>query len=148
MHPHTVSEFMTPAPLTIAAERTLAEAHQLMRQARIRHLPVFAGGRLVGIVSRSDLHLVETLKDVDPHEVTVREAMSRDPYTARSSARLATVALTMANRRIGATVVTRAGRPVGVFTTVDALRALASLARPRKKPVRSRGRRRGPLART
>jgi len=148
MHLHSVSEFMTPAPLTIAAERTLADAHQLMRQARIRHLPVFARGRLVGIVSRSDLHLIETLKDVDPREVTVGEAMSKDPYTAASSARLATVAQTMASRRIGATVITRAGRPVGVFTTVDALRALASLTGPRPKGFRSGGRRRGPPART
>jgi len=148
MRLHTVSEFMTPAPLTIAAERTLADAHQLMRQARIRHLPVFAGGRLVGIVSRSDLHLVETLKDVDPREVTVREAMSKNPYTASSTARLATVARTMASRRIGATVVTRAGRPVGVFTTVDALRALASLAGPPTKGSRSRARRRASPART
>jgi len=124
----TVGEFMTPAPLVIGADRTLAEAHQMMRQARIRHLPVFARGRLVGMVSQSDLHLVETLKDVDPGEVTVREAMVRRPYTARSSARLATVARAMARRRLGATVVTERGGPVGVFTSVDALRALASLA--------------------
>jgi acetoin utilization protein AcuB len=141
MRLHTVAEFMTPAPLTIAAERTLADAHQLMRQARIRHLPVFARGRLVGIVSRSDLHLVETLKDVDPREVTVGEAMSKDPYTASTSARLATVAQRMASRRIGATVVTQRGRPVGVFTTVDALRALASLATPGPRAGRRRARR-------
>lgn len=48
---------------------------------QIRHLPVLDGGKLVGIVTQRDLHLVETLKGVDQQTVTVEEAMSQDVYT-------------------------------------------------------------------
>ena len=116
---------MTSAPLTISPKQTLADAHALMRRARIRHLPVLEGRKLVGLVTQSDLQLMETLRDVDPTEVTVREAMSRAPYTASPSVHLDKVCRTMVERRIGSTVVMSRGRPVGVFTTVDALRALA-----------------------
>ena len=119
---------MTCLPFTVTAEETVAEAHLLMRRARIRHLPVLDGDKLVGLVSRSDLRLLETLHDVNPSEVTVQEAMSRAPYTATASVRLEQVCRVMAERRIGSTVVVSRGKPVGVFTTVDALRALAELA--------------------
>jgi acetoin utilization protein AcuB len=129
----TVGEFMTPSPLTISSRETLAEAHALMRRERIRHLPVLEGKRLVGVVSQSDLRLVETLKDVDPAEVTVGEAMSAALYTARPAAQLGRVCAAMARLRIGSTVVVERGKPVGVFTTVDALRVVASLLAPRRK---------------
>ncbi len=124
----SVGEFMTSAPLTISPKETLAEAHAAMRSARIRHLPVLEGRKLVGLVTKSDLFLMETLRDVDPAEVTVREAMSRAPYTASPATPLARVCRAMATRRIGSTVVVWRGKPVGVFTTVDALQALAELA--------------------
>jgi acetoin utilization protein AcuB len=133
----TVGDFMTSAPLTISPRETLAEAHTAMRRARIRHLPVLQGKRLVGLVTQSDLQLMETLRDVDPAEVTVREAMSRAPYTASPAAPLDQVCRQMVERRIGSTVVVVRGKPVGVFTTVDALRALAALAAP--APRRPRG---------
>ena len=124
---------MTSAPCTISPRETLAEAHAAMRRAGIRHLPVLEGKKLVGLVTQSDLRLMETLRDVDPTEVTVREAMSRVPYTASPTAHLDKVCRQMANRRIGSTVVVLRGKPVGVFTTVDALHALVELVAPRRR---------------
>jgi len=132
----TVGDFMTSAPLTISPRETLTEAHAAMRRARIRHLPVVDGKKLVGLVTQSDLRLMETLRDVDPAEVTVREAMSRAPYTASPGAPLEKVCRQMAARRIGSTVVVSRGKPVGVFTTVDALWALAELLSPAPKRPR------------
>lgn len=51
--------------------------------------------------------------------------MAKDPYFALPSTPLAEVADEMAKRRIGAAVVIDSGNVVGVFTAVDALRALA-----------------------
>ena len=140
----TVGDFMTSAPLTISPRDTLAEAHLSMRRAGIRHLPVVVGKKLVGLVTQSDLRLMETLRDVDPTEVTVREAMSRAPYTAAPSAHLDRVCRVMARRRIGSTVVVWRGRPVGVFTTVDALLALAELLSPKLTARRRTSPRPGP----
>ena len=102
----------------------------MMREHRIRHLPVLHGGRLVGIVSDRDLHLVETLRDIDPDEVTVEDAMSPDLYAVGPDEALVHVVDTMAARKLGAAVVARGARVLGVFTTVDALHALADLLGP------------------
>ncbi len=77
---HTVQEYMSVAPVVVSSDRTLAEAHRLMRERNIRHLPVVDGGRLVGVVSQRDLYLLETLRGVDPGVELVREAMASEPY--------------------------------------------------------------------
>jgi acetoin utilization protein AcuB len=131
-----IRNFMTPTPLTIGRAQTLAAAHILMRARRVRHLPVLDGGKLVGLVSQRDLHLVETLKDVDPTAVLVEEAMSEAPYTVGPGTPLAKVAETMVRRRYGSAVIVERGRVVGMFTTVDALRALSAVAAPAKRARR------------
>jgi acetoin utilization protein AcuB len=125
----TVERYMTPSPYTIGAEQTLAVAHEIMRRHRIRHLPVLQGGRIVGLVSLRDLHLIETLPDVQEGDVRVEEAMSQDVYAVAREAGLTDVARDMADRKLGSAVVLDQGKVVGVFTTVDALRALAELLR-------------------
>jgi acetoin utilization protein AcuB len=120
----TVGDFMTKSPVLIGADQPLSLAHQLMRKKRIRHLPVLAGGRLVGVVSLRDLHLVETLQDVDASRVRVDEAMSPDVYYVAGDAPLKRVAREMARRKLGSAVVLEGSKVVGVFTTIDALRAL------------------------
>ncbi len=119
-----VDDYMSSSPHSIGQEQTLAVAHRLMQQHRIRHLPVLHGGQLVGILSLRDLHLVETLPDVNPEEVVVEDAMSGDPYAVAPGTPLRDVAREMAEHKYGAAVVMREQKIVGVFTTVDALRAL------------------------
>jgi acetoin utilization protein AcuB len=61
-----VQKYMTTDIQTIGDEQPMSVAHRMMREQRIRHLPVLHQGRVVGIVTDRDLHLVETLQDVDP----------------------------------------------------------------------------------
>ncbi|HET8542323.1 MAG TPA: CBS domain-containing protein [Anaeromyxobacter sp.] len=128
---HTVQEYMSVAPVVVSSDRTLAEARRLMRERNIRHLPVVDAGRLVGVVSQRDLYLLETLKCVDPGTETVREAMAPDPYAVPPDAPLEIVAETMAEAKYGSAVVVDRGSVIGLFTTVDALRALAAVVRRR-----------------
>jgi acetoin utilization protein AcuB len=121
-----IQAFMTKHPHTIGQEQTLSTAHQMMRTHKVRHLPVLHGGHLVGIVSQRDLFLVETLREVDPETVLVSEAMTEVPMTAAPNDSLSKVANEMAANKYGAAVVVEKGKVVGIFTTVDALRALAS----------------------
>src|SRR5690349_25130839 len=91
-----IRDYMTMAPHSIGKDQTLARAHDVMRSHKIRHLPVLEGGKLVGIISERDLHLVETLRDVDPSSVTVDEAMSDHVYAVEPDTSLDVVAESLA----------------------------------------------------
>ncbi|HET9931515.1 MAG TPA: CBS domain-containing protein [Polyangiaceae bacterium] len=123
----TVQKYMTTSPHTIGEEQPMAVAHRIMRDNRIRHLPVLRDGKVAGMVSDRDLHLIETLKDVDPREVQVSEAMSQDPYVVAPDAPLDEVVRTMAEKKYGSAIVVQSQKVVGIFTTVDVCRAFAEL---------------------
>ena len=121
---------MTLQPWTIRKDAKMSQAHQLMREHRIRHLPVLEAGKLVGIVSERDLHLIETLPDSDPDEVTVEEAMTVDVYTVTSDDPVDVIVEQMATHKYGSAVVMDPrGGVEGIFTTVDALQVLGEVLR-------------------
>lgn len=120
----TVAEYMTASPLTVGDDQPLTRAHELMREHRIRHLPVLHGGKLVGVVSMGDLHLLETLGKFDLEKATISEAMTSDPYVVQPDAPLSEVAATMADHKYSTAIVAHGSKVVGIFTTTDALRAL------------------------
>ena len=123
----TVQKWMSTNPTTIERTATLERAHALMRAEQIRHLPVVDGAQLVGVVSQRDLHLIETLGGVDVREVRVEEAMSSHPYVVAPNAPLDEVVAELAERKIGSAVVVQNAKVVGIFSTVDAMRAFAEL---------------------
>jgi len=129
----TIQKYMTTTPQTLGGEQNLLKAKSLMSDLNIRHLPVLHGGQLVGIVSDRDLKLVESFKDVDPAQVTLKEIMISDPYTVSPDASLEEVANTMAEFKYGAAVVVQNQQVVGIFTAIDALKALAELLETRLK---------------
>jgi acetoin utilization protein AcuB len=113
----------------------MSAAHRLMREHRIRHLPVLDAGRIIGVVSDRDLSFIETLPDVDPRKVTVEEAMSAEPYVVAPDSALDDVVSTMAARKYGSAIVAEHGRVVGIFTTVDACTAFAELLQTGRTPA-------------
>jgi acetoin utilization protein AcuB len=119
-----IDDYMTASPETIGPKASLAEAHATMRRNAIRHLPVVNEGELLGIVTMRDLHLLETLPDIDQDEVPVEDAMTEDPYVVEPGTPLKQVSGHMADNKYGAAIVVRGDEILGVFTTVDALRAL------------------------
>ena len=124
-----ISRYMTRQLWTIGSGATLAAAHQLMRAHLIRHLPVMDADKLVGVVTERDLHLMETLPDADPDEVTVNEAMTEDVYVAAPDDPVADVVEHMADRKLGSAVVMAHDRVEGIFTSIDALQVLATVLR-------------------
>jgi acetoin utilization protein AcuB len=132
----TIRHYMTASPLTIGAEQNLEHAHAVMREHRVRHLPVLHGGKLVGIISQRDLMLIESLPGVDAREVPVEDAMTTDLYTVSPATTVAKVATEMAERKLGSAIVLSGDEVIGVFTVTDACRALAELTA--RKPTRPR----------
>ena len=127
----TVQRFMTRAPHTIGADETLADAHAVLRAHQIRHLPVVVESRLVGMITLHDLHLIETLPDVNPAEVKVSEAMVSNVFSVSPETPLADVVKAMAEHKYGSAVVMRDQRVLGIFTTVDVCRALGEVLQAR-----------------
>ena len=134
--PHLVRQYpvvrqcMTPGPLTITGDRSLAFARQQMLEHHVRHLPVLAAGRIVGLLSERDLLLVESFPGVEPANSRVEEAMVQDVFTVAPEAPVAEVVESMIERKLGSVIVAEGDRVVGVFTTVDALAVLHRLLEP------------------
>jgi acetoin utilization protein AcuB len=122
-----IRHFMTAAPHSIGRDQTLSVAQERMRTWGIRHLPVLEGGKLVGLLSQRDALFIETLRDVDPTKVPVEDAMTSDVYVVEPDAKLIDVANAMADHKYGCALIADGPRIVGIFTTVDAVRALAGL---------------------
>ncbi len=51
----TAGDIMSPGVISVSEDTEVGEVQQLFVNERVRRLPVLAGGRLVGIVSRADL---------------------------------------------------------------------------------------------
>ena len=126
-----VRKYMSASPHTIGADQTMARAHEMLREFRVRHLPVLQGGRLAGVVSERDLALIEAMPEVNPAQLSVEEAMSTEVYAVSPEAPLDEVARDMAARRYGCAVVLQNQKVVGIFTAVDACQALADLLQSR-----------------
>ena len=121
----TIDKYMSPTPHTIGRDQTLAKAHEMMREHGVRHLPVLDGGKLIGVVSDRDLKFVQSLKDVDPKKVPVEQAMTDEPFTVALDAKIEPTVREMVRKKYGCAIVMSDGKVVGIFTTIDALQALA-----------------------
>lgn len=58
----TLSDVMTAEPRTMAPTATAIEALRLMQDGGYRHVPVVAGGKVVGVVSHGDFRGLETAR--------------------------------------------------------------------------------------
>lgn len=126
-----VEKYMTTSPHSIGTDQTLAKAHEMMHAHDIRHLPVLAGGRIVGMLTDRDLHLIESMDGVDVREVKVDDAMATSVYSVSTETPLDEVVATMGHKKYGSAVVLQNGKVVGIFTTVDLCRAFAELLQTR-----------------
>ena len=121
-----IEKVMTPMPHTVGNDIPVKTAYDLMKQHRIRHLPVQKGGELVGVITDRDIKLATSFSG--PTELTVEDVMTPDPYSVAPRAALDEVGLEMAEHKYGCAIVRQDnGKVVGIFTAIDALRYLAQL---------------------
>lgn len=125
--PSTIGELMTPCPIAIRPDQSLATAHSLMRSHGVRHLPVVEEGRVVGVVSQGDLRLLESIGDVEVDKVRVEEAMIHHPYVVWADTPITDVLSHMLAHRLGSALVMGRDGLAGIFTSVDAMMALKQL---------------------
>ena len=72
----TAGELMTKPPVTVHAEDLVSQAAQLMYDHRVKRLPVVDGaGRLMGIVSRTDVLSVFSRPDDEIHQQITQDVI-------------------------------------------------------------------------
>jgi len=132
-----VRNWMNPTILSIDAKTSMAEAINLMKENKIKTLPVFDREALVGVLTDRDLKRASasdaTLLEI--HEllhlltrVKVRDIMSRNPITIPENYTVEEAAEILRDHHIsGAPVMDAQGRMVGMISQNDLFNALMSL---------------------
>jgi CBS domain-containing protein len=104
--------------ITIGPSAKIKEAAQMMIQKKGR-LAVFDRGKLVGVITASDL--IRSLPEVPETEGKVDEFMTKEVVTADEETTVASIAKVMGEKRIGSVIVTSNEEPFGIFTERDLL---------------------------
>lgn len=91
-HNEPVHKIMADDPLSVHEQQKVSDAHRLILERGIHHVPVVSGRRLIGLISSTDLLRVswgDTNKQ-DPRQVdtlldtlTIRDVMQEDVVTVR-----------------------------------------------------------------
>ena len=133
----TVSDYMTPNPMTVEPEDPLMRALETIRLHGVRRLPVTVGGILVGLVTEGDLKRAEpsTLTDSEAdfnrvmEETPISRIMIQNPVTTTADTPLLEAAEILLNTKYGALPVVAGGHLVGILTDNDLIRALVDALR-------------------
>jgi CBS domain-containing protein len=141
-----VLHHMTTDPIVIAPEDSLVHARTLMRRHSVRHLLVLQDGRLDGVITDRDIrdYMPSLCRDMGLHELSqeisrvhVDEAMKRLPVTISPEETIERAAQLFLAHRIGCLPVVSEGKVVGLITTSDVLRTLATRPPPSAPEARS-----------
>jgi acetoin utilization protein AcuB len=132
------SDVMTPDPVAVTPDATVAEVWDLMREHGIRHVPVVQDRALVGVLSDRDLAYLDVgrLLMTEGADALQRElrtpvvkVMTRDVLHVDTEAELSDVVALMLEGKVGAIPVVRPGtrEVTGIVSYVDVLRAVQDL---------------------
>jgi acetoin utilization protein AcuB len=141
-----VGERMTRDPVVIHDDTPIDEAMKIMRDNKVRRLPVLNDkGALVGIVSERDLLYASPspATSLSIHEIhyliskiTVDEVMIKDVITVSEYTPLEEAARIMADNKIGGLPVVSNGKLVGIITETDLFKIFLELLGAREIGVR------------
>ena len=132
-----VKLWMRSEVITVAADKTIADACRLMDEHRIRRIPVIdQENKLLGIISKEDLKkalpsavdasLDETSRAL-ANQVKVKTFMTRTPVTVSPTDTLEKVATLMRRHKIGGIPVIESDLLVGIITESDIFDAFVEI---------------------
>jgi CBS domain-containing protein len=128
-----VSELMQSSVRTISSEACVADAVVSLADAHISGLPVVdKGGRMIGVVSATDVLAAEAERETETvgqdllADTTVRDIMTPRPYTVSPDEDVREAARQMLYADVHRLFVAEGDRLVGVLSTTDIVRAVAT----------------------
>jgi acetoin utilization protein AcuB len=132
-----VKDRMTHNPITVTPDTSFPEAYRIIRDKRIRHLPVVnEEQRLIGIVAQTDLlhaspSATTTLSIFEVNyllaNLHIREVMSSPPIIVYEDAPLEEAARLMVEKKIGCLPVVRDEILVGMITETDIFKTFVEI---------------------
>ncbi len=131
-----VKNWMSTEVIAVDASGVMKDANQLLREHKIRMLPVLEKGKLVGVITDRDLKRASAsdANALDVYEllyllskIRVREIMTQDPVTVPPDFTVEETAEILLRHKISGVPVVAAGAVVGVITQSDIFRALIRL---------------------
>ena len=122
----SVSRYMTREPYSIGPTASLAQAKDMMTRHDIRHIPVVENGKLLGVIGSGDVRVIEAVPGISLDHVELAQVMSPARYVWGETP-LDEVATVMSDNKAECVVVMGGHGVQGIFTAVDAMRALADL---------------------
>jgi len=134
----TVADLMTPDPLSLLRSASLKEAHDLMREKNIRHIPVIdENGQLTGMLTQKVMMAAvigllakygATALERKEKQQLVADLMLTDFATITAAQSLREVAAFFVKNRHGCLpVITAENKLVGILTSSDFVRLAAEL---------------------
>jgi acetoin utilization protein AcuB len=137
---------MTPNPITIPPDTSVPDALRLMRERKVRRLPVLDGhGQLVGIVSDKDLLYVSPSPATSLSiweipdllaRLKIERVMTHQVITVSDDTPIEEAARIMADNKIGGLPVMRGEALVGIITETDLFKTFLELLGGRRPGVR------------
>jgi len=121
-----IHSLMVTDPITITEETSIQKALALMKEYRIRHLPVVdRKKRLTGWITLSDLKqgLIPSMLG----DVSLGDIVNRDPYTVSPDEDIEAAARLVCRHKISGMPVINNGELVGVITETDLFRAFIDM---------------------
>jgi acetoin utilization protein AcuB len=131
-----VKDWMTTDPVVVSPETPILEAQRIMRQRKIRRLPVVKGSKLVGIVTYRDIieaspSSATTLSIHELHyllsKLTVGEIMAKELVVVSPNDTAEHAVLLGAEKGVGALPVVHKGKLIGIATEADIVRAYLTM---------------------
>lgn len=132
-----ISKVMSTSPISVHEGEPVSTVKKIIEEQGIHHVPVVSGGKLVGIISWSDLLRVSfgefgnqdgrQLDALLDHTYTVTGLMSANPVSVSMHGTVRDAARILGEGNFHALPVVDGDKLVGIVTSTDLIRFLAEL---------------------
>ncbi|MBW4660809.1 MAG: chloride channel protein [Drouetiella hepatica Uher 2000/2452] len=133
----TASDLMQRRVETLSSQMTLSDAIQAFSRSHHRGFPVVDDGKLVGIVTQSDL-ADTSRRPVEAEEITLADIMTPKPVTVNPTDPLPHVLYVLNRHKVSRLPVTEGLKLLGIITRADIIRAEADQVMGNAQPLGSK----------
>ncbi|HHN64621.1 MAG TPA: CBS domain-containing protein [Nitrospirae bacterium] len=131
-----VKDWMTKKVFTVTPDDAVSDAAAIMKERKIKHLPVVKGGKVTGILSDRDIkeYIPSKATSLDVYELhyllaktKVKEIMRKKVFTTSPDTPVEEAARVMHDENIGSLPVVEKRRLVGIISDRDIFRVLVDI---------------------